>query len=53
MLPNTIHAITAAGFALKVFLVVLAASLTCLEAVTAVKLAPPENGPYSWGPYKP
>jgi hypothetical protein len=30
MLPKTIHAVTAEGFALKVFLVVLAYSLNCL-----------------------
>jgi hypothetical protein len=30
MLPNTIHAVTAAGFELKVFLFVLAYSLNCL-----------------------
>jgi hypothetical protein len=30
MLPNTMHAVTAAGFELKVFLLVLAYSLNCL-----------------------
>ncbi len=30
MLPNTIHAVTAEGFELKVFLFVLAYSLNCL-----------------------
>jgi len=30
MLPNTIHAVTAEGFALKVFLLVLAYSINCL-----------------------
>jgi hypothetical protein len=30
MLPNTMHAVTAAGFELKVFLCVLAYSLNCL-----------------------
>ena len=30
MLPNTIHAVTAEGFELKVFLFVLADSLNCL-----------------------
>jgi hypothetical protein len=30
MLPNTMHAVTAAGFELKVFLFVLACSLNCL-----------------------
>jgi hypothetical protein len=30
MLPNTIHAVTAKGFELKVFLFVLAYSLNCL-----------------------
>jgi hypothetical protein len=30
MLPNTMHAVTAAGFELKVFLVVLAYSINCL-----------------------
>jgi hypothetical protein len=29
MLPKTIHAVTAAGFELKVFLFVLAYSITC------------------------
>jgi hypothetical protein len=38
MLPNTIHAVTAEGFELKVFLFALAYSFNCLEVATWVKL---------------
>ena len=37
-LPKTIHAVTAEGFELKVFLCVLAYSLNCLEVATWVNL---------------
>jgi hypothetical protein len=38
MLPKTIHAVTAEGFELKVFLFVMAYSINCLEIATWVKL---------------
>jgi hypothetical protein len=41
MLPKTIHAVTAAGFELKVFLFVVAYSLNCLQVATWVKLTGP------------
>jgi hypothetical protein len=40
MLPKTIHAVTAEGFELKVFLFALAYSFNCLEVATWVNLMP-------------
>jgi len=34
MLPKTIHAVTAEGFELKVFLFILAYSINCLAVAT-------------------
>jgi hypothetical protein len=40
MLPNTMHAVTAAGFEWKVFLFVLAYSMNCLQGATWVNFMP-------------
>jgi hypothetical protein len=45
MLPKTIHAVTAEGFELKVFLFVMAYSINCLEIATWVNFMPFESDP--------